>query len=554
LTDGQLLESFLSRRDEAAMEVLVRRHGPMVWGVCCRVLRNHHDAEDAFQTTFLVLTRKAASIASRELLANWLYGVAHQTALKARATAAKRSQRERPVKETPEPAVAGRDRWDDLKPLLDAELSRLPAKYRVVIVLADLQGKTRKEAARQLGLPEGTVASRLARARAMLARRLARHGLVLSGVAWATVLSGRAASASVPTKVVESTIKGLARAAAGQAASGIVASQVATLTEGVLRAMFANKLKIATAVLLTAGVLTFSAGTRLVPTGVGTAAGGENAKALPPSGSARAGKPRAVQVRIAGPVGMRVRLVPPSGQGDQGPLVEAPGRVRLERGKLSGLKLTDVPNRPGVERFPTVEIPNGDEAAEAFVAKRAIPIAFSDEDFDRVNDGELVMKVVYLPTGKKAVGRPGEPITLASYDDPGRDVIAEARRRGTILAVVRLGNIDLGAGQHRDGQGQAHLPLEKAGEPVKIAIGDDGVQGRVVRLHQGKAKGRDQDNRAEQLANQLEHVMRDVATVQAQNEVLRLRLQAADLEVRSLRRLLEQKEQELKKAKGAAGK
>src|SRR5690242_5300063 len=88
LTDGQLLESFLSRRDEAAMEVLVRRHGPMVWGVCHRVLHSHHDAEDAFQATFLVLVRRAASIACRELLANWLYGVAHQTALKARATVA----------------------------------------------------------------------------------------------------------------------------------------------------------------------------------------------------------------------------------------------------------------------------------------------------------------------------------------------------------------------------------------------------------------------------------------------------------------------------------
>ena len=89
LTDGQLLEDFISRRDEAALAALVRRHGPMVWGVCRRVLRNHHDAEDAFQATFLVLVRKAASIVPREMVANWLYGVAHQTALKARATAAK---------------------------------------------------------------------------------------------------------------------------------------------------------------------------------------------------------------------------------------------------------------------------------------------------------------------------------------------------------------------------------------------------------------------------------------------------------------------------------
>src|ERR1700758_4200611 len=119
LTDGQLLEDYISRRDEAALAALVHRHGPMVWGVCHRVLRNYHDAEDAFQATFLVFVRKAASIASRELVANWLYGVAHQTALKARATAAKRKERERQVTEMPEPAVTEEDQWRDLQLVLD---------------------------------------------------------------------------------------------------------------------------------------------------------------------------------------------------------------------------------------------------------------------------------------------------------------------------------------------------------------------------------------------------------------------------------------------------
>src|SRR5262249_55553423 len=159
-------------RDEATLATLVRRHGPMVWGVCRRVLHNYHDAEDAFQATFLVLVRKAASIASPGLLANWLYGVAHQTALKARATAAKRRARERQVTEMPEPALSERPLWDDLQPLLEKELSRLPDKYRVAIVLCDLEGKTRKEASRQLGVPEGTLAARLARGRGMLAKRL----------------------------------------------------------------------------------------------------------------------------------------------------------------------------------------------------------------------------------------------------------------------------------------------------------------------------------------------------------------------------------------------
>src|SRR6516162_9298998 len=108
LTDLQLLEDYLSRRDEAALAALVRRHGPMVWGVCRRVLPNYHDAEDAFQATFLVLVRKAASIASPELLANWLYGVAHQTALNARAKVTKRRARERQMTEMPKRAVTER--------------------------------------------------------------------------------------------------------------------------------------------------------------------------------------------------------------------------------------------------------------------------------------------------------------------------------------------------------------------------------------------------------------------------------------------------------------
>lgn len=246
LTDGQLLEDFISRRDEKALAVLVRRHAPMVWGVCLRVLRNHHDAEDAFQATFLVFVRKAASLASKELVANWLYGVAHQSALKARATAAKRKERERQVTVMPEPEVAQQVLWTDLQPLLDQELSRLPAKYRSVIVLCDLEGKTRKEAAQELGVPDGTVGGWLARARAMLAKRLAQRGVTLSGAALAAVLSQNVASAGVPTSVVCSTIKTATLFAAGQAAAtGVISANVAALTEGVLKAMFLSKVKIA---------------------------------------------------------------------------------------------------------------------------------------------------------------------------------------------------------------------------------------------------------------------------------------------------------------------
>jgi RNA polymerase sigma factor (sigma-70 family) len=144
LTDGQLLGRLVERRDEAAFGALVEHHGPMVWNVCRRLL-SHHEAEDAFQATFLVLFRKAASILRRDVVANWLYGVARQTALQARRTVARRRVRERQVTEMPEPAVTQPDPWGDLQPLLDEELSRLPNKYRGVIVLCDLEGKTRSD-------------------------------------------------------------------------------------------------------------------------------------------------------------------------------------------------------------------------------------------------------------------------------------------------------------------------------------------------------------------------------------------------------------------------
>jgi len=260
LTDGQLLGCVVEHRDEAAFAALVRRHGPMVWSVCRRLL-NHHDAEDAFQATFLVLFRKATSIQPREMVANWLYGVAHQAALEARRKAARRQRRERQVPEVPEPAAAQPDLWPGLQPLLDQELSRLPDKYRVVILLCDLEGKTRREAAQQLGCPEGTVAGRLARARAMLAKRLARHGLAVSGGSLAAVLSQQAAPACVPAAVVASTIKAATLFAAGQAAaSGAIPPTVAALAEGVLKAMLLTKLKSVTAVLLVVATATLTAG------------------------------------------------------------------------------------------------------------------------------------------------------------------------------------------------------------------------------------------------------------------------------------------------------
>jgi RNA polymerase sigma factor (sigma-70 family) len=243
MTDAELLERFIEHRDEAAFAVLIRRHGSMVMGVCLRVVRNHQDAEDAFQATFLVLVRKATSIASRGLLANWLYGVAYNTALKAKVSNIKRQAKEKQVATMPDPVMSGQELWnDDRKALLDQEISRLPKKYRVPILLCDLEGKTRKEAAQELGCPEGSLSSRLSRARGMLAKRLARHGLAVSGGSLAAALSDHAASACVPTSAVASTIHAATLFATGNRA--MISVHVIALAEGVLKAMLITKLKV----------------------------------------------------------------------------------------------------------------------------------------------------------------------------------------------------------------------------------------------------------------------------------------------------------------------
>ena len=258
VTDGQLLECFIEREDESAFKALVELHGPMVFGVCRRVLGNHHDAEEAFQATFLVLTRKAAVISTRETVANWLYGVAHRAALKAKGARARRQVRERQVTQMPEPHAPEQNRWLELEPLLDQELSCLAEKYRTPMVLCHLEGKTHKEAARLLGWTEGTITMRLKRARKMLAKRLAQRGLALSTAILGGLVSRNGASAAVPGRLIVSTVKAASLSARSQTvAAGTISPSVTALTEGVLKSMWIARLGKVTSVLLllTAAIL-----------------------------------------------------------------------------------------------------------------------------------------------------------------------------------------------------------------------------------------------------------------------------------------------------------
>ncbi len=259
-TDGQLLELFISERDETAFALLLRRHGAMVWSVCRRILGNAHDADDAFQAAFLVLVRKADSIRPREAVGNWLHGVACRTALEARGRLARRRAKEQSLQDIPLLEDKPQEPWQELWPILDRELSRLADKYRLPIVLCDLEGRSRKDVARQLAIPEGTLSSRLATARKKLAVRLARHGFVVSAASLGLLLTEKAATASLSPFLLSATTKAAMLIAAGPAvAAGVVSATVSTLTEGVLKAMFIAKIKTATLVLC--GVAAFGVGT-----------------------------------------------------------------------------------------------------------------------------------------------------------------------------------------------------------------------------------------------------------------------------------------------------
>jgi RNA polymerase sigma factor (sigma-70 family) len=269
LSDGELLERFLGANDESAFTALVERHGPMVLGVCRRALRNHHDAEDACQATFLVLARKAASVRKKTALSSWLHGVACRTASNLRREQERRRRREQDV-EPPAPRDVGDAvSWQEVQVILDEELEHLPERYRSPLVLCYLDGKTRDEAAQQLGTCAGTLHGRLERGRELLRKRLTARGLTLSAALLATALRDNVARAALsPTLVLFSTRAALLLAAGSPLPAGTISGTALTLTQEVLRSMFLAKLKIVTATVLCAGLIAALIGGALGSTGL----------------------------------------------------------------------------------------------------------------------------------------------------------------------------------------------------------------------------------------------------------------------------------------------
>src|SRR5262245_39879646 len=261
--DSALLTRFLTGRDPAAFEALLARHGPMVLRVCQRVLGNRHDAEDAFQATFLVLARKAASVQPAAALAAWLHGVACRVALGARISSARRRRREAPAPELapldPRPDPLSELTAREALQILDEEVQRLPQAYRLPVILCCLEGLSQEEAARQLGWTPGSLRGRLERGRKYLHQRLARRGLELAP-ALALVEVACGAAPDLAGGLRASTAKAAAAFAAGDTVRGRgVSREVATLTEQGLGSMTLGKAKVGLAAALLLGLVAASA-------------------------------------------------------------------------------------------------------------------------------------------------------------------------------------------------------------------------------------------------------------------------------------------------------
>jgi RNA polymerase sigma factor (sigma-70 family) len=304
LSEWELLEQYLARKDELAFEVLVSRHGPMVLGICRRMLRNAADVEDAFQATFLVLVRKAASLGPRDVIAGWLHGVAVRVAQQARSAAARRGKRERLGLLVEAEALEAPVEDHDLRRILDEEISRLPLKYRAPIVLCYLEGKTHEEAAHRLHWPLGTVKGRLSRARSMLESRLTRRGARRNELA--TLAAGSSMEAAVSTSLLAATCTAAARISSGTLMANVVSSSITQLIQGVLSAMVVQRVKLIIAASVISGLFLTGAGVLARQQGGRssqvTASGRHGAQILPTDPSATVPASTSERTDKSGPV------------------------------------------------------------------------------------------------------------------------------------------------------------------------------------------------------------------------------------------------------------
>jgi RNA polymerase sigma factor (sigma-70 family) len=396
-SDAQLLQRFAAGREETAFAALVQRHGPLVLGVCRRVLRHEQDAEDAFQATFLLLARNAASIQKTEAVGSWLYRVAHRVATKAGVHMARQRAREREVGARLPREAPCEQGWRELQEVLQEEVNRLPEKYRAPFVLCCLEGCSGAEAAALLGWRPGTVTSRLNEARLRLRQRLARRGVVLTAVLTATALAPRGARAAVPAALARLTV----RAAVLNAAAGTVSARVADLVQGASRSLFPGKARIATAVLLAvslaaAGVLTHQ-----------TVAARQ--AAAPPAGPAQPAPPPAAPREDAQETTVSGRVLGPDGQPFEG------ARLYLgSNGRKSGAdRVRATTGADGRFRFGAVRADLARNARLVAVAAGLGPDWVAAADLGKGSAVTLRLVPDDVPISGRVLDLEGQPITGA---------------------------------------------------------------------------------------------------------------------------------------------
>jgi RNA polymerase sigma factor (sigma-70 family) len=414
-TDKELLEAFTRRQDEGAFAALVSRYSALVMGVCRRALGHHHDAEDAFQATFLVFARKAGSIRRQEALASWLYGVAHRAALDVKRCLLRQRDKEQRGARREATGPPEDLSWREVQGLLDEEVEALPESFRQAFVLCAMHGLSKPEAARQLGLKEGTVASRLARARRRLQQRLADRGVTLSALMGVLELSREGAVAGASVRATAALV---VADAAGACSSSTVPARVAALADGVTSAMLLTKTKVATALVLLGALLAAGAGVLFAPLAAQPSTGQEKST---PAAKGKAVGHLQERERLGG---VPARVVDPDGRPVKGAKVYLMREARMEE-RPSELHPAVLAASDSAGRL-TLGLPHGERPAGApseqwmavapgfgpALRDARAPAGGSEVTFRLVKDVPILGRIVNLE-GKPIAGVTVRPFQIA---------------------------------------------------------------------------------------------------------------------------------------------